>query len=77
MTVPNSIGLLPGTATEFLVLDDDLDPLPFAAGTLRVAARGAVSADGGFISTPADGGIDVLTWLGVRLAATSGPRAQF
>jgi hypothetical protein len=68
VVVPNSTQLPAGQAVEFLVLDDDLDTTPFAAGTMQVAAQGTVSADGGFIGTAPDAGIATLTWLGVRLA---------
>jgi hypothetical protein len=68
VTLPNTTGLLPGKGVDLLVLDDNLNSTPFAAGTLQVAAQGTVSADGGFIFTAADAGISVLTWLGVRPA---------
>jgi peroxiredoxin len=63
--VPNPAGLTSGAAVEFLALDVDLTS-PFRAGTMQVVAQGAVSADGGFVSTNADAGISTLTWLAVR-----------
>jgi peroxiredoxin len=68
LSVSNTTGLAAGAAVEFLVLDDDLNTAPFAAGTLRVAAQGAVSPDGGLLITAPDAGISALTWVGIRPA---------
>jgi peroxiredoxin len=64
--LPNPGGLVAGDAVEFLALDDDLNTLPFLAGTMQVVASGTVSPDGGFVSTNAGAGIKSLTWLGLR-----------
>jgi peroxiredoxin len=68
LVVWNTTGLPAGTAVEFLVLDDDLNTAPFAAGTMKVAAEGMVSPDGGLVISAPDAGIDALTWLGIRAA---------
>jgi peroxiredoxin len=68
LAVSNTTGLPAGAAVEFLVLDDDLNTAPFAAGTLKVAAEGTVSPDGGLVISAPDAGINALTWLGIRAA---------
>jgi hypothetical protein len=64
--IKNTVNLAAGQKVEFFVLGVNLLSAPPTAGTVMVAAKGTVSADGQTIATDAGEGISTISWLGVR-----------
>jgi len=64
--VRNSAGLPASSAVDVLVLSDDYFSNPPTVGTLVLAAKAHVSADGATIQTDPGEGINEITWLAVR-----------
>ncbi len=66
VTLRDSLGLAPGTAVDFVIMQDDIVSPKNTGGLPLVAARGHVSADGARIETDPGQGIERLTWLAIR-----------
>ena len=66
VSVKNATGLPASSAVDILVLSDDYFSTPPTVGTLLLAAKAHVSADGSAIQTDPGEGISEITWLAVR-----------
>lgn len=66
VTVHDAVGFAPGTAVDFVVMQDDIVSAKNTGGLPVIAAKGHVSDDGTRIDTDPGQGIDRLTWLAIR-----------